>query len=70
VGDALRSGGFPNLSSRLAEVRWWVVHVAPSRRLRQDQVEDGRVDMMGYVGPCYPYFAVFYVLGPRGIVII
>jgi hypothetical protein len=44
--------------------------VAPSRRMRQRQVEDGRVDAMGYVGPCYPTFAVFNVLDPRGIVVI
>jgi hypothetical protein len=47
-----------------------VVHVAQSRRLRQRQVEDGRVDAMGYVGPCYPTSAVFNVLGPGGIVVI
>jgi hypothetical protein len=34
-----------------------------------DEVEDGRVDATGYVGPCYPYFVVFYVLGPSGIVV-
>jgi hypothetical protein len=39
--------------------------VAPSQRLRQDQVEDRRVDVMGCVRPCYPYFAIFYVLGSR-----
>jgi hypothetical protein len=47
-----------------------VVHVAPSRRLRRRQVEDERVDAMGCVGPCYPTFAVFNVLAPRGIVVI
>jgi hypothetical protein len=47
-----------------------VVHVAPSRRLRRRQAEDGRVDAMGYIGPCYPCFAVFFLLGPRGIVVI
>jgi hypothetical protein len=29
-----------------------VVHVTPSRRLRQRQVEDGRVDVMGCVRLC------------------
>jgi hypothetical protein len=38
--------------------------------LRQRQVEDGRVDATGYVGPCYHTFAVFDVLGLRGIVVI
>jgi hypothetical protein len=44
--------------------------VAPSRRLHRRQVEDGQVDAMGYVGPCYPNFTVFNVLGPRDIVVI
>jgi hypothetical protein len=39
-------------------------------RLYRRQVEDGRVDTMGHVGRCYPTFAVFNVLGPRGIVVI
>jgi hypothetical protein len=47
-----------------------VVHVAPSQRLRQRQVEDGRVDAMDCVGPCYPTFAVFNVLGTTDIVVI
>jgi hypothetical protein len=51
--------GFFSLASRLVEVRRRVVHVAPSQRLRRDQVEDGRVDVIVCVGPYYPYFAVF-----------
>jgi hypothetical protein len=47
-----------------------VVHVAPSQRLRRRQVEDGRVDAMSYVRPCYLTFVVFNVLGPRGVVVI
>jgi hypothetical protein len=43
-----------------------VVHVAPSRRWRYSQVEDGRVDAMGCVRPYYPTFVIFNVLGPRG----
>jgi hypothetical protein len=39
--------------------------VAPSQRLRQRQAEDGQVDVMGYVGPCYPCFTVFFLLDPR-----
>jgi hypothetical protein len=61
--------GFPSLASRLVEARRRVVHVAPSWRLRRDQVEAGRVDVMGCVRPCCPYFAIFYVLGPRGIIV-
>jgi hypothetical protein len=50
---------------KLEEARRWVVHVAPSRRLRWVQAEDGRVDAMGCIEPFYLGFAVFYVLGPR-----
>jgi hypothetical protein len=35
----------------------------------QDQVEDGRINMTDCVRPDYPYFAVFYVLVFRGIVV-
>jgi hypothetical protein len=62
--------GFPSLASRLAEARRQVVHVAPLRRLRQRQVEDRLVNATGCIGPCYPSFAIFNVLGPRGIVVI
>jgi hypothetical protein len=46
--------GFPSLSSRLAEARRRVVHMAPSWWLRRVQVEHRRVDVMGYVGLLYP----------------
>jgi hypothetical protein len=59
---------FPSLALRLAEPRRRVVHVALSRRLRQRQVEDGRVDATGCIGLCYSNFAVFNVLGPRGLI--
>jgi hypothetical protein len=55
--------GFPSLARRLVETRRRVVHVASSQRLCRRQVEDGRVNAMGYIGPCYPTFAVFNVLG-------
>jgi hypothetical protein len=61
--------GFPSLASRLAEARWWVIHVASSQKSREDQVEDGWVDATGYIGPCYPYLFIFFVLGPRGILV-
>jgi hypothetical protein len=44
--------------------------VASSRRLRWRQVKNRRVDATGCVGPCYPTFAVFHILDPRGIVVI
>jgi hypothetical protein len=48
----------------------WVVHVAPSQRLRQSQVEGGRIDATGCIGLFYPTFVVFNVLGTRDIVVI
>jgi hypothetical protein len=62
--------GFLSLASRLAEVRWRVVHVAPSWRSREDQVEDGQVDALGCVRVCYPYFVIFILLGYMGIFVI
>jgi hypothetical protein len=60
---------FSSLVSKLAEARWRVVHVTPSRRLHRDQVKDGWVDLTDCIRPCYPYFTVFYVLDPRGILV-
>jgi hypothetical protein len=40
--------------------------VVPSWRSCEDQVEDERVDAMGYVKLCYPYFTIFDVLDPMG----
>jgi hypothetical protein len=59
--------GFPSLPWRLAEARRRVVHVAPSRRLHRRQTEDRWVDATGCVGPCYPCFAVFFLLGHMGV---
>jgi hypothetical protein len=80
VGHATRSSGLLDVEASLARVfqsglKIWasklrVVHVAPSQRLRRRQVEDGRVDTMGCVRPCHPTFAVFNVLGHRGIIVI
>jgi hypothetical protein len=49
--------GFSSLASRLVEVRQRLVHVASSRRSRDEQVEDGRVNATDYVRPCYPYLS-------------
>jgi hypothetical protein len=46
-----------------------MVHVASSWRLRQIDAEDERVDATGCIGPFYPNFAVFIVLGPNGILV-
>jgi hypothetical protein len=51
------------------EARQRVVHVAPSRRFRRGQVEDGQVDATGCVEPCYSCFAVLFLLGTRGIIV-
>jgi hypothetical protein len=61
--------GFPRMAWRLSEARRRVVHMTPSWRLHEDQVEDGWVDATGCVGPCYHNFAIFDVLGPRGILV-
>jgi hypothetical protein len=45
----------------------WMVHVTSSRRSRQDEPENGRVDATGCIKLFYPKFAVFIVLGPRAI---
>jgi hypothetical protein len=47
----------------------WMVHMASSWRLHQAKAEDGWVDVMGYIGPFYSNFAVFYVLDHRGILV-
>jgi hypothetical protein len=47
----------------------WMVHMASSWRLRRVKAEDGWVDVMGYIRPFYPNFVVFYLLGPRGILV-
>jgi hypothetical protein len=60
---------FPSLTSRLTETRRWMVHVTPSWRLCQDQIEDRRVDAMGCVRLCYAYFTFFYILDHRDIVV-
>jgi hypothetical protein len=57
------------LASRLAEARRQVLHVAPLQRLRRSQVEDGWVDAIGFVVPCYPCFVVFILLDHKSIVV-
>jgi hypothetical protein len=65
TGHALRSSGLLHLeasqdrvfqfSSKLAEERRRVMHVASSQRSRKDEVEDERVDVTGCIGLLYPY---------------
>jgi hypothetical protein len=79
VGHASRSSGLLHVkatqasvsqfASKLVEARRRVVHVAPSQRSRKNQVEDGWVDAIGCVRLLYLKIVIFYVLGPRGILV-
>jgi hypothetical protein len=55
---------FFSLTSRLMEARLQVVHVTSSRRSRGVEVENGRVDTTGCVGPFYLKIAVFLCIRP------
>jgi hypothetical protein len=77
VGHTSRSSGLLHLEASRARISQSslktgggvtrMVHVASSRRSRGDEVEDERVDATGCIELFYPNFAVFTVLGPRGI---
>jgi hypothetical protein len=43
-----------------------MVHVASSRRSREDEAKDEWVNAMSYIGLFYANFAIFIVLGPKG----
>jgi hypothetical protein len=58
VGHISRSNGLLHMEASWVRVSQF----ASSQSLHRDQVEDGRVDAMDYVGPCYPCFVVFFVL--------
>jgi hypothetical protein len=47
-----------------------LVHVASSWKLCGDEAEDGRVDATGCIRLFYPNFAIFFVLGHKGILVI
>jgi hypothetical protein len=46
-----------------------MVHLASSQMSYRDEAEDGRVDATGCIGPFYPYFIIFTILGSRDILI-
>jgi hypothetical protein len=46
-----------------------MVHMALSQRSCEDEAKDGRVDAMGCIRLFYPNFAIFVVLGHRGILV-
>jgi hypothetical protein len=81
VGHALRSSGLLHVKVSLARVFQSGLKTSGgvttrgargtiTERLRRRQVEDGRIDATGCVGPCYTTFVVVNVLVPRGIVVI
>jgi hypothetical protein len=37
--------------------------------LHQDEAEDGRVDVMSCVGPCYTYLTIFIIVDTRSILV-
>jgi hypothetical protein len=79
VECALRSSGLLHLEASQARVcksslktgggATRIVYVASSRMSREDQAEDGWIDVTDCIRLCYPYFSVFIVLGPRDIFI-
>jgi hypothetical protein len=80
VGHASRSSGLLCVEASLARVSQCSLKTGGdatvggardiSQRWRWSQVEDGWVDVTGCTGPFYPTFAVFNVLGTRGIIVI
>jgi hypothetical protein len=52
------------------EARRWVVHVALLWSLRRVEVEDKWVNVMSCIGLFYPNFAIFFVLGHKGNLVI
>jgi hypothetical protein len=79
VGYVSRSSGLLRLEASQARVSQSglktcggtarMVHVGSSWMLHGAEAKDRRVDAMGCVRPCYPYFVNFIVLGPKGILV-
>jgi hypothetical protein len=73
AGHTLRSSGLLHVeasrarvsqfASKLTEVQQWVVHVAPSWRSCEDQIEDGQVDAMGNPAILSLPFLMYWVIG-------
>jgi hypothetical protein len=62
-------GKVSQFASKLTEERRRVVHVASSRRSREDEVKVRWVDMMDCIRLFYSNFAVLIVLDARGILV-
>jgi hypothetical protein len=64
---------FPSFASKLANERWWVVHMASSWRSCEREAKDGRFDGVGCdaveVGPNYPSLDVIFLLVHKGILV-
>jgi hypothetical protein len=45
----------------------WMVHMASSWRSHEDEVEDGPVDVTGYIRHFYPNFTVLLYLAIRAV---
>jgi hypothetical protein len=79
AGQTLRSSGLLHVEASQARVSQSglktdggaaeMVHVTSSWRSRADEDEDGQVDAICCIRPFYCNFAIFYVLGPRGILV-
>jgi hypothetical protein len=79
VGHVSRSSGLLHVEASRARVfqsglkivgcATRMVYVTSLRRLRRGQVENVRIDMMGYIRPYYPFFAIFFVLCPRCVLV-
>jgi hypothetical protein len=46
-----------------------MMHMASSQMLRRVEAEDGRVDATVCIGPYYPNFVIFIVLGFKDILV-
>jgi hypothetical protein len=56
-------------SLKLVETQRRVVHVAPTRRSREEQVEDGQVDTTDFIRPFYLKIDVFFILGHMTVLV-
>jgi hypothetical protein len=80
VGHMSRSSALLHVESSLARVFQSILKtsgdamVSGARgtiaEVASESVEDGCVDVMGCIEPCYLYFVVFILLGHRCIVVI
>jgi hypothetical protein len=70
VGHASRSNGLLGVEASQTRVSQSALRTGGGATTGGAHVEDGRIDAMGYVGPCYLNFVLFNVLDSRGIMAI